>query len=249
MTRCSAHPTRARSGSPRSSARSASATASRTAGRTPHLKRVIPASTVAATIHELLRGVVTVRDRPVGPDPRGRRGRQDGDHDRRGRRLVRRLDAAVHDRGVGRLPEQAWCRCSPSSTAARSAGGTFPAEIWRAYMESALQINAEEHPAKPGNSSATATTTGANTSTHLHVRAGHRPRHRRPTAHDRRRRARRPGADDTASTTRRAGADDTAADHHRPTADDAGGDHPHARRRPHPRPAPGPRPAAPAPVS
>ena len=44
-------------------------------------------------------------------------------------------------------------------------GGTFPAEIWRAYMELALQINAEEHPPKP-KASSTSTATSGDTSTY-----------------------------------------------------------------------------------
>ena len=44
-------------------------------------------------------------------------------------------------------------------------GGTFPAEIWRTYMELALQINAEEHPAKQ-HASATGTATSGNTTTY-----------------------------------------------------------------------------------
>ena len=75
-------------------------------GRPPDYRRVIPAS-VAATVHEMLTGVVQHGTGQSRGDPGRRRGRQDRNHHRLRRRLVRRLDAADHHRGVGRLPEQA----------------------------------------------------------------------------------------------------------------------------------------------
>ena len=89
-------------------------------------------------------------------------------------------------------------------------GGTFPAEIWRAYMESALQINAEEQPPKP-------------------ARREHQ--HRRPAATRRHVRLRAGHGDDAARPTT-APAQTTAPSRRRPRHDDA------RRRRPPTTPAP-----------
>ena len=42
------------------------------------------------------------------------------------------------DRGLGRLPERAAADADASTTARPVAGGTFPAQIWKTFMESAL---------------------------------------------------------------------------------------------------------------
>jgi penicillin-binding protein 1A len=127
---------------------------------TPHLKRVLPAP-VAATIHELLRGVVTSGTgqsaQIEGVDVVGKTGTTTDEGDAWFVGWTPQFTTAVWVGFPNRLvPMLTQFNGGPVT------GGTFPAEIWRTYMESALQINAEEHPAK-ANASGTATSGGTTT--------------------------------------------------------------------------------------
>ena len=86
--------------------------------------------------------------RPEGrhrsPLPARRRaagGRQDRHPGRQHERLVRRLHAAAHDRGVGRRPERLHedDRRPGVRRTARVQGGLYPTQIWKTYMDAALQ--------------------------------------------------------------------------------------------------------------
>jgi len=126
----------------------------RTLNATPHLTRVLPAS-VAATIHELLRGVVTSGTGQSaaisGVDVVGKTGTTTDEGDAWFVGWTPQFTTAVWVGFPNRLvPMLTQFNGGPVT------GGTFPAEIWRTYMESALQINAEEHPAQQ-NASGTAT--------------------------------------------------------------------------------------------
>ena len=109
----------------------------------------------------------------------------------------------------------------------RSTGGTFPAEIWRAFMESALQINAEEHPPKPGTSTDTATTGADTNPTYTYA----------PST------ATRAGGDATTERPADDAADDPDPDRRRRPRPRTGS-RPHRRRRP-----PTPTPTTPAPTT
>ena len=109
-TRCSAPLTRARSASPRSSVRTSAASGKRNAlFAVPRYRRVIPAG-VAADDPSDFPGRGPAGHRHPGGDRRRRRRRQDRDHEQLRGRLVRRLDAADHDGGVGRLIPTSWSR-------------------------------------------------------------------------------------------------------------------------------------------
>ena len=84
------------------------------------------------------------RHRHLGGDLGRRRRRQDRHDLQLRRRVVRGLDAADHDRGVGRLSQQADPDDHRSTTASPVEGGTFPANIWHDFMVQALQIVATE---------------------------------------------------------------------------------------------------------
>ena len=127
---------------------------------TPHLKRVLPAS-VASTIHDLLRGVVTSGTGQSaaisGVDVVGKTGTTTDEGDAWFVGWTPQFTTAVWVGFPNRLvPMLTQFNGGPVT------GGTFPAEIWRTYMEEALQINAEEHPAQPktsGTSTSGATST------------------------------------------------------------------------------------------
>jgi penicillin-binding protein 1A len=130
---------------------------------TPHLKRVLPAS-VASTIHELLRGVVTSGTGQSaqidGVDVVGKTGTTTDEGDAWFVGWTPQFTTAVWVGFPNRLvPMLTQFNGGPVT------GGTFPAEIWRAYMESALQINAEEHPAKH-HAASTGTATSGETTTY-----------------------------------------------------------------------------------
>jgi penicillin-binding protein 1A len=130
---------------------------------TPHSERVLPAS-VASTIHDLLRGVVTSGTGQAaaigGVDVVGKTGTTTNEGDAWFVGWTPQFTTAIWVGFPNRLvPMLTQYNGSPVT------GGTFPAEIWRTYMESALQINAEEHPAKKGASS-TGTETSGDTSTY-----------------------------------------------------------------------------------
>jgi penicillin-binding protein 1A len=130
---------------------------------TPHLQRVLPAS-VASTIHELLRGVVTSGTgqsaQIEGVDVVGKTGTTTDEGDAWFVGWTPQFTTAVWVGFPNRLvPMLTQFNGGPVT------GGTFPAEIWRTYMESALQINAEEHPAKQ-NAASTGTATSGDTSTY-----------------------------------------------------------------------------------
>ena len=72
------------------------------------------------TIHDMLARRRPDRHRQRRRDLRRRRRRQDRDDVQLRRRLVRRLDAADHDRRLGRVPRRSSSRWPPCSTAARS---------------------------------------------------------------------------------------------------------------------------------
>jgi penicillin-binding protein 1A len=121
----------------------------------PHLKRVLPPE-VASTIHELLRGVVTSGTgqsaQISGVDVVGKTGTTTDEGDAWFVGWTPQFTTAVWVGFPNKLvPMLTQFNGGPVT------GGTFPAEIWRAYMETALQINAEEHPPKPGTSTNTAT--------------------------------------------------------------------------------------------
>jgi penicillin-binding protein 1A len=121
----------------------------------PHLKRVLPPA-VASTIHTLLRGVVTSGTgqsaQISGVDVVGKTGTTTDEGDAWFVGWTPQFTTAVWVGFPNKLvPMLTQFNGGPVT------GGTFPAEIWRAYMESALQINAEEHPPKPGTSTNTAT--------------------------------------------------------------------------------------------
>jgi penicillin-binding protein 1A len=129
----------------------------------PHLKRVLPPE-VASTIHELLRGVVTSGTgqsaQISGVDVVGKTGTTTNEGDAWFVGWTPQFTTAVWVGFPNRLvPMLTQFNGGPVT------GGTFPAEIWRAYMESALQINAEEHPAK-AKASSTQTETSGGTSTY-----------------------------------------------------------------------------------
>ncbi len=133
----------------------------------PHLKREIPATT-AATIHELLRGVVTSGTgqsaQISGVDVVGKTGTTTDEGDAWFVGWTPQFTTAVWVGFPNKLvPMLTQFNGGPVT------GGTFPAEIWRAYMESALQINAEEHPPKPGASTNTATTGADTNSTYTYT--------------------------------------------------------------------------------
>ena len=172
----------------------------------PHLKRVLPAPRWPSTIHELLRGVVTSGTgqsaQISGVDVVGKTGTTTDEGDAWFVGWTPQFTTAVWVGFPNKLvPMLTQFNGGPVT------GGTFPAEIWRAYMESALQINAEEHPPKPGTSTSTADHRGRH-QLHLHVRAEHRDgagdddadprrRRRRPRRRRRRRRPRTPRPDHT----------------------------------------------------
>jgi penicillin-binding protein 1A len=123
---------------------------------TPHFKRIIPAST-DATIHELLRGVVTSGTGQSaaisGVDVVGKTGTTTDEGDAWFVGWTPQFTTAVWVGFPNKLiPMLTQFNGGPVS------GGTFPAEIWRTYMENALTINAQEHPPKPGTSTGTETT-------------------------------------------------------------------------------------------
>ena len=131
----------------------------RTLKATPRFKQVIPAST-AATIHELLRGVVTGGTGQSaaieGVDVVGKTGTTTDEGDAWFVGWTPQFTTAVWVGFPNRLvPMLTQFNGGPVT------GGTFPAEIWRTYMESALQINAQEHPPKPGRNTATQTDTNS----------------------------------------------------------------------------------------
>jgi penicillin-binding protein 1A len=133
----------------------------------PHLKRVLPPE-VASTIHELLRGVVTSGTgqsaQISGVDVVGKTGTTTDEGDAWFVGWTPQFTTAVWVGFPNRLvPMLTQFNGGPVT------GGTFPAEIWRAYMESALQINAEEHPPKPGTSSNTQTTGADTNSTYTYA--------------------------------------------------------------------------------
>jgi penicillin-binding protein 1A len=134
---------------------------------TPRFKQVIPATT-AATIHELLRGVVTSGTGQSaaieGVDVVGKTGTTTNEGDAWFVGWTPQFTTAVWVGFPNRLvPMLTQFNGGPVS------GGTFPAEIWRTYMESALQINTEEHPPKPGTSTDTETTGADTNSTYTYA--------------------------------------------------------------------------------
>jgi penicillin-binding protein 1A len=133
----------------------------------PHLKREIPATT-AATIHELLRGVVTGGTGQSasisGVDVVGKTGTTTDEGDAWFVGWTPQFTTAVWVGFPNKLvPMLTQFNGGPVT------GGTFPAAIWRTYMESALQINAEEHPPKPGTSTDTETTGADTNSTYTYA--------------------------------------------------------------------------------
>jgi penicillin-binding protein 1A len=121
----------------------------------PHLKRVLPPE-VASTIHGLLRGVVTSGTgqsaQISGVDVVGKTGTTTDEGDAWFVGWTPQFTTAVWVGFPNKLvPMLTQFNGGPVT------GGTFPAEIWRTYMELALPINAEEHPPKPGTSTNTAT--------------------------------------------------------------------------------------------
>ena len=157
--------------SPRSSARVVKCRGKRELVASPHLKRVLPPA--VARDHTLLRGR-DLRDRPVGPDQQvdvvGKTGTTTDER----RRLVRRLDAADHDRRLESGSQLSWCRCSPQFNGGPVTGGTFPAEIWRAYMESARRSTPRNtRPFQTGHQHEYRDKRHRH-QLHLHVRAEHR---------------------------------------------------------------------------
>ena len=90
----------------------------------------------------MLKGVITSRD-GHGREHRLRRpGGQDGHHRRLHGRLVRRLHAALLDRGLGRLPGRAGRRWARGAF-----GGTYAAPIWHDYMLAAQGADCPDFPA------------------------------------------------------------------------------------------------------
>jgi penicillin-binding protein 1A len=133
----------------------------------PHLKRVLPTE-VASTIHELLRGVVTSGTgqsaQISGVDVVGKTGTTTDEGDAWFVGWTPQFTTAVWVGFPNKLvPMLTQFNGGPVT------GGTFPAEIWRTYMESALQINAEEHPPKPGTSTHTETTGADTNSTYTYA--------------------------------------------------------------------------------
>ncbi len=129
---------------------------------------------VASTIHELLRGVVTSGTgqsaQISGVDVVGKTGTTTDEGDAWFVGWTPQFTTAVWVGFPNKLvPMLTQFNGGPVT------GGTFPAEIWRAYMELALQINAEEHPPKPGTSTSTDDHRGRH-QLHLHLRAEHRDR-------------------------------------------------------------------------
>ena len=89
-------------------------------------------------------------------------GRQDGHPGRQLQRLVRRCDAAADDGGVGRRPELVQAHeLIPEflkNGVKNVQGGTYPARIWRSYMEgapAALEILDWPAPPPPARTAAT----------------------------------------------------------------------------------------------
>ena len=133
----------------------------------PHYKRVIPAS-VAATIHDLLVGVVqngTGQSAAIsGVDVAGKTGTTSDYGDAWFVGWTPQITTAVW---VG-FPN----KLVPMTTLFDGGpveGGTYPAEIWRAFMTQALQIYNEEQaeygPKTKHHSTSTGTQTGGATST------------------------------------------------------------------------------------
>ena len=183
---------------------------------TPDYRRVMPAP-VADAVAQLLQGVVhsgTGQAAAIpGVDVVGKTGTTNNEADA----WFVGWTPQVHNRRLGRIPEQAWCRCSLSSTARPVTRRHLPGrDLAHGHTELALQINAEEHPPKPGSSAATATNHDQRRTDHLR-----RTRRARSTA---------PAA--TTPTTDRPRTTDAATHDHDHHGADSDGHKPRDRRRP-----------------
>ncbi|HLI60990.1 MAG TPA: transglycosylase domain-containing protein [Solirubrobacteraceae bacterium] len=123
---------------------------------TPHYRRVMPAA-VAAAVHSLLEGVVhggtgTAADIP-GVDVVGKTGTTNNEGDAWFVGWTPQITTAVWVGFPNRLvPMLTQFNGGPVT------GGTFPAEIFKAFTEQAIQIIAEERAARAGHHAATTTT-------------------------------------------------------------------------------------------
>ena len=130
----------------------------------PHYRQVMPPE-VAATIHELLSGVVTHGTGQAaqipGVDVVGKTGTTNNEGDAWFVGWTPQITTAVWVGFPNKLiPMTSIYNGGPAT------GGTFPAQIWRSFTEQALQIAAQENAAKPSQSrSSTATGTTPATGT------------------------------------------------------------------------------------
>ena len=149
----------------------------------PHYRQVMPPE-VAATVHELLSGVVTHGTGQAaqipGVDVVGKTGTTNNEGDAWFVGWTPQITTAVWVGFPNKLiPMTSIYNGGPAT------GGTFPAQIWRSFTEQALQIAAQENAAKPSqsrSSTATGTTPATGTGTTPATATGTTPAAPAPTA-------------------------------------------------------------------